>query len=167
MLSKDDRKKFRFNEKTSKRLERFGISKDTFNKHVSYSGKTYSDIFMFLSGEISRKLAKENDFQNLSQIYYEMASFLFESGKDGSRFLAESNKMELLSISSMELFSKAEIITSSCCNNCSELNGKSYDIDYLLENNILPNNDCSRIYGKEKFPHCVCSYVADTKSRTK
>lgn len=117
------------------------------------------DIIWDLLNKKTMELAKNKDFNGLKMLYYQMALFLNEKGKNFFHVLQQSRKMELESLRIMGI-KKVIIISSDGCSSCKELNDKILTIKEALKTMPIPNKNCSyKLYnGKSGF--CRCMYNA-------
>lgn len=117
-----------------------------------------------LNGEL-QKFMKLNDFYGLGLIYYEMADFLKDEGKDNAYLLELGYKMklrfqnnELLNYKKSGVCTGVEIIAvtnspeNNSCDACLQLDGKIFPIEEALLKNPLPVKNCNHKYG------CRCTY---------
>ena len=107
------------------------------------------------------KLIKENDFFGIGNIYYEMANFLKEEGKDNTRLLElgyeiklKFQKERLKEFSRSEVCTGVEVISAgdNSCEACKKLNGKIFLIKEAYSRRPLPVKNCSQECG------CRCVY---------
>lgn len=143
------------------KLESFGVTKDEFLKCreelYSKSGietnNNNNDVVWSIFNELLIKNA--TDFNLLRQIYYSMAIFLREEGKDNFKLLQQSAKATLDSFQLSDLEFKVQIVgCSDSCEACKKLNGKIMSMEeaYLLP---VPCRECTHRIG-----FCRCLYCA-------
>lgn len=140
------------------KLESFGVTRDEFLKCrkelYSKSGiETNNDVVWSIFNELLIKNA--TDFNLLRQIYYSMAIFLREEGKDNFKLLQQSAKATLDSFQLSNLEFKVQIVgCSDSCEACKKLNGKIMSMEeaYLLP---VPCRECTHRIG-----FCRCLYCA-------
>jgi len=113
-----------------KRLEDFGIKVNDFSdekielsRKFGQEAKSTDVIWGLFNGLISK--TKNQD--SLGMIYYEIALFLNEEGKDSLEIRRQSQKISLLSLKKSEVVKGVEILaTSESCDECQKLNGNKY-----------------------------------------
>ncbi|HWR93593.1 MAG TPA: hypothetical protein VN192_00135 [Flavobacterium sp.] len=156
-------KKKYFRNKWLRNIEGLGISKEDFqNKHEEFYKKngTYvkdGDVFWSLFNEL---IIKTSDTKLLRGIYYEMAWFLFEEGRDYFAIRQQSARMQLLSALNSNLNLKATILTcgDGSCQECNKLANTVYTIEEALEKMPIPCPDCTHLGTEEKKGFCRCWY---------
>lgn len=133
--------------------EKLKLSKK-FGKEASYNDTIW---------EIFNKLVLQhiNNFQALKGIYYEMAIFLNEEGKNPFQSLQNASKMELIHYKQSGL-KRVEVIAAAkvSCSECSKLNGKTFNIDDAIKTLPLPNKKCKFHLHSGEFPFCRCTWAA-------
>lgn len=140
----------------------FGITqKDYYNFKEEIKFPYPRDIVWGLFNRTVLKLSEEKDFQGLGRIYYSMALFLNEEGKNPFKSLEKSNKMQLIFMK--QSYVKKVTISSErdSCPECIKMYGKKYTIEKALEKMPIPNKNCSYIMGKGKYPFCRCMWVPE------
>jgi len=103
----------------------------------------------------------KNNLHKLKMIYYEMALFRNEQGKDCSAELQLSHKMQLMMYKKVGI-KMVKIITcgTGSCEQCRLLQDKSYTIKEALEKMPIPPKNCThKMYAKNQG-FCRCCYVA-------
>jgi len=148
-----------------KRLGEYGIVKQDFEIAKAQLSEKFKqepsnqDVFWSLFHQLIAK--NRNNLQTLKMIYYEMALFLNEQGKDCFTQLQLSNKMELLMYKKAGI-NKVQILTcgTGSCEQCQLLQDKIYTIDEALEKMPIPNKDCTKKMYDKNQGFCKCSYVA-------
>ncbi|MEO0114614.1 MAG: hypothetical protein ABIK93_03970 [candidate division WOR-3 bacterium] len=150
------------------KLSEVGISEADFCKRV---GKTIEeatdqeikDIIWSKYNELVMKYTKSNDFGVLKTLYYRMALFLDEEGKDFFQILQQSAKMELMNFRQSKVIKKVEILTAgeNSCESCQQLAAKVFTIEEALKNMPIPNKECSfKMFEKSIRGFCRCCYNA-------
>ena len=113
-----------------------------------------------LNEEADDAISTQSWFQ-LGVIYYNMAEFVTNEGKDAQylrdqayKFKLMSQREDLLAYGQSEVVSSVEILTAKGkCGACLHKNGDIYSISTALKLNPLPIKTCGNIYG------CRCVYV--------
>ena len=113
----------------------------------------------------AQELIKFNDFYSLGMVYYEMANFVKNEGKNNSHLLELAYQMklrfqnnQLMEYKKSNVCTGVEIIAvtnspgNNSCEECLRLNGKRFTINEALSQNPLPVKDCGHEYG------CRCVY---------
>lgn len=107
------------------------------------------------------KLAKTNDFMQISIIYSQMSVFLTKRGKDSRHLQIESNKMMLRDYAKMGVIDFEVVCNPDPCTACKQLGGKKYQMSKeIIDNPPAPPEGCKCELWKGKPPLCACSYVA-------
>jgi hypothetical protein len=115
-----------------------------------------NDIIWSLFNQV---VLKTRDYQTLKMIYYEMALFLNEEGKDFFHVLQQSKRMELI-VYKQRGVKKVEILAASnSCEHCQKLNGKILTINEALEEMFIPCEECTHIISVAHRGFCRCCYV--------
>lgn len=119
------------------------------------------DVLWRLYNELALRFLKIGDLEQLKTVYFEMALYLNESGKNCTETLQLSNKYDLLNWRKMG-YKNVIIVTcgSSSCDNCNKNEGKTYTISEALKLKPLPCKDCTFKLRDDKLPWCRCSYDA-------
>ncbi len=147
--------------KWEKNLERYGITNKQFEKEKKELSKKFkkeasdSDVTWSLFNKLLIKSV--SDFQKLSSIYYDMAIFLNEEGRNSSDMKGLSAKMKLLDFKQNGI-EKVRWVASAgarTCKKCESLNGKVFLMDEALEKIPLLVKDC-----KNLDDGCRCCWVA-------
>ena len=146
--------------KWKKNLERYNITPEQFEKEKRELSKRFKkeafdgDIIWSLFNKLILKNA--NDFQKLSSIYYEMAIFLNEEGKNSYDMKYQSTKMQLLDLkqNGAKKVRWVASVGTRTCKKCESLNGKNYSIEKALKEMPLPLKDC-----KNLEDGCRCCWV--------
>jgi hypothetical protein len=121
---------------------------------------TLDDAYMFL---LNNKIKKARSNSEKSSLYYLKALLLDNAGKDFTKDLVESRRLELQHLKTHEFVKKVQIITShDCCKNCAANSDKVFTIQEALETMPLPHPGCSRpLHGQNGFCHCSYLIVND------
>lgn len=131
------------------------MPEDYFRKEQELLGKfkkmpPLADIIWGLFNEAV--VLKSNDLHVLSMIYFQMAEFLDEEGKDPYPCLHDHIKTQLLhdQQNGVKKVKIIAIMDRNTCSFCKELDGKTYLIDDALKKMPIPIKGC---------PFCRCRYV--------
>lgn len=160
LMKKDEADALDEKHKIKYKMVYFGMSEKDYYFHKNKLAKKrgfepeYFDIIWDLLNEKTMELANDKNFNELSLLYYKMALFLNEEGKDFSHVLQQSRKTELENMKAMGI-KKVEIMSIGGCLSCKELNGKKFTIKEALDTMPIPNKNCLN----EKFNNfCRCIY---------
>ena len=117
------------------------------------------DVIWSLFHQLIEK--NKNDLYKLKMIYYEMALFLNEHGKDCSTELQLSHKMQLMMYKKVGI-KIVKILTcgTGSCEQCRLLQDTSYTIKEALEKMPIPPKNCTNKMYDENQGFCRCCYVA-------
>jgi len=114
-------------------------------------------------GLLNQQISIKRDMSSRKIIYFEMARFIYEEGKNPYELLKEASKCELLKYKESGVVSKVKI--NSCgdlsCKECQKLNGKTYLVEKALEEMPVPCKDCDNDKNKNGFPWCRCRWVGE------
>lgn len=146
-----------------RRLLEYGVSKSDFENHRKILTKRFSkepsddDIVWSLFNGL---IARTDDYGTLGGIYYAMALFLNDEGKNPFQTIELSRKMSLLEFKVNGL--EKVIIYSARDNSCSaclKQHETVYQIKTALGEMPIPCKDCSYILHNGKYPFCRCLYA--------
>ncbi len=117
------------------------------------------DILLSLFHQLIAK--NKNDLHKLKMIYYEMALFLNEQGKECTTELQLSHKMQLMMYKKVGI-KMVKVLTcgTGACGQCRLLQDKSYTITEALEKMPIPPKNCATKMYDENQGFCRCCYVA-------
>ncbi len=96
-------------------------------------------------------------------LYFLMAHYLYEDGRDFFHLLEQSRKMELTAYKRDGIFDKVYVITTrdASCEACQKLDGKVFTVDEALEHMPIPCKDCTFDFAGTGQPGwCRCLYGA-------
>ena len=158
--------KVNFMNKWLSNLEQYGITKNDFVIRKDKLSKKFAqeasdrDVIWSIFNEL---LTKIRDLHSLKMIYYEMALFLNEEGKDCFTVLQQSAKMELMKFKQEGFFKKVRILTAGedSCEACQRLKDTVFTIEEALEKMPIPCKECTHKLYDEKRGFCRCCYVAE------
>jgi len=140
----------------------FEITKDQLSKKFGQEPSNQDVLWSLFNQLIAKNI---NDFFTLKRIYYEMALYLNDLGKDFFPFLQISRKMELMNYKQNYKhlgINKVQILTCGpgSCMQCQSLHGKIFTIEEALEKMPIPVKTCTKTMGDGKKGFCKCCYVA-------
>ena len=120
---------------------------------------SYNDTIWSLLNDLVVKYINDNN--KLAGLYYSMALFLNEEGKNPFDMLYQSKKMNLMNYRNVGLLKNVEIISAKkvSCPECNKFNGKIYKIEEALREMPLPNKKCSTHLHGGKFGFCRCVWA--------
>jgi len=148
-------------DKWKENLRRYNITNKQFEKEKKEISKRFkkeaSDgdvIWSLFNKLVSNHI---NDFAKLSHIYFEMALFMKEEGKNPYDMKCQSTKMQLLDFKQRGVKKVRWVAShgSRTCKKCERLNNKIYSIEKALKEIHLPLKDC-----KNLEDGCRCMWVA-------
>jgi len=130
--------------KWKKNLERFGVTNKQFEEDKKELSKRFKkeasdgDVIWSLFNKLILKNAR--DFQELSSIYYEMALFLKDEGKNSYDMKYQSTKMQLLYYkeNGIEKVKWIASLGDRTCEQCASLNGRIFSIEEVLKDMLFP-----------------------------
>lgn len=148
-----------------KRLGEYGVVEQDFEVSKAQLSDKFKqdpsnqDVFWSLFHQLIKK--NRNDLQTLKRIYFEMALFLNEEGKDFFTVLQLSSKMVLMMYKKAGI-DKVQILTcgTGSCEQCRLLQDKIYTIEEALEKMPVPCKDCMKKMNDKNQGFCKCCYVA-------
>jgi len=154
-----------FSNKWKSDLEQYGISekayiarKAEFSKQFEKNVSDRDVIWSFFNELVS----KTKNLHELKMLYYQMAIFLNEIGKDFFQLLRKARKLELLYFKEQGVVQKVQILTAgdNSCKFCQKLEKKVFTIEEALEKMPLPCKECTFKIYDENRGFCRCLYVA-------
>ena len=108
-----------------------------------------------------------NDFQRISQLYFEMALQTYHEGRGFRHLLEQRAKSELMRWKRAGFVTHVNVhAVENSCPQCKKLNGAQFAIKDALQNMPLPQTDCSHESDPGKPGWCRCIYlpvIEDTK----
>lgn len=156
-----EQKRINFRSRWLTDLKRFGIKEqDFYARKIQFLKKSGiqnndNDVIWSFFNELLFK--NHNNFNQLQVLYYSMALFVNEEGKDNFYLLKECakaslNRMQLES----DLFFMVQVVAcSNSCDNCKKLNGLKMTIEDAFKTMPIPCKQCNHSIG-----FCRCSYGA-------
>jgi len=147
-------------------LEQYGVTKRDFELHKrrlsEESGREPSDedVIGSLLGNLA---AKTRDLQKRKMIYYEIALFLDQQGKDPFEALQQSARMDLMKFKKDGFVRRVSILTAGqdSCEVCRRLQGRVLTIEEALEKMPIPCRECAHRMHDEDRGFCRCRYAAE------
>lgn len=139
--------------------EEFEIAKGIYSAKGIKSNK---DIIWALFNRKLVSCIKENNWQEMRLIYYEMAIFECKEGKEFFHLLQESRKCDLMNYRSLGIKS-VEIKTAgkeNSCETCQKLEGKRMTIEDALQTMPIPVKECQKDAFDNGKGFCRCCYLA-------
>ncbi|MFA6474640.1 MAG: hypothetical protein WCV88_00380 [Patescibacteria group bacterium] len=103
-------------------------------------------------------ILKTTDLQDQKMIYFTMALYLNEEGKDSFKENAAAAKLELQILKELGC-EKVEILCNSGCIHCNINSGKIFDLKEAFENMPIPNPRCTYDMNQNGKPFCRCTYL--------
>jgi hypothetical protein len=94
-------------------------------------------------------------------VYYSMALFMDEEGRDPGHVRTEAARMQLHEFKEQGV-SRVEICSTRGCPACSRLDGKAFAISTALSEMPIPCPDCAHTLKNPKRGFCRCSWVPVT-----
>jgi len=158
LMKKDEADALAEKFKIKYKLEYFGLSETDYNSQKKKladkfgSEPKYYDVMWSTLNAKTLELMKTRNFQRLSNLYYQMAFFLNEEGKNFFYVLQRSRKVELENTKAK----KVKIMSAGGCPSCKKLDGKSFTVKEALDTMPIPNKNCSNI---EYNNFCRCMYT--------
>jgi|Deesub1362A_J573_1020465.scaffolds.fasta_scaffold08724_2 tetratricopeptide (TPR) repeat protein len=121
---------------------------------------SHRDVLWGLYSKTITKLANQKDaLAVLSWVYWHMALFAYEEGKDPEPLLRQSHRMYLKSLRSWGADRGVKIVArDDACSQCQELNGTVLTIREALAKMPLPHKACTHKEGENPYSICRCRY---------
>ena len=167
-----ERERVRSTKRWLKRLdERFGVSDKDFDRHRKMLRERFGqepgdgDVLWSLFHGVLDRSMKDGNSRTLSRLYFEMARFLYEEGRDFSHLLVQSHRMELMDyrdVISWGFVERVHIATKDdrSCQACKRLQGTVLTIEEALANMPVPCKECTYELRKGSPGWCRCMYLA-------
>ena len=161
LVTEDDARKIDW----LKRLDEYGATEQDFEVIKDQLSKKFGqepsnqDVLWSLFNQLIAK--NRDDFQTLKRIYYEMALFLNDLGKDFFSILQLSAKMELMNYKQAGI-KNVQILTCGLgsCEQCRQLQDKIFTMEEALASMPIPVETCTKIMANGQRGFCKCCYVA-------
>lgn len=135
-------------------VEQYLESKNELGEQFGFEPKCKDVIWHVCNKEI---IKKRNNRSALGTLYYNMAIFLDNAGKDPFEMLKQSAKAKLKSFKK-EGVDIVEITGGNNCTYCMNLKDKIYKIDEALDQMPIPHKDCINVIHNKKGGFCTCQY---------
>ncbi len=152
-----------------KELQKAGKTQKDFEekrKVFENAGKALedNDIYLKLYEDL---IDKCKDYQELEEVYSNMARFLDQLGRESFEFQQKARQAKLLGFE-YEGINKVRIISAECCDSCSEYDGRVIELEKALLNLPMPSSLCGATMHSE-FCWSKSNYqrVEDTASVSK
>lgn len=155
--------------RTREVLERNGITNsdlEDVKKHLTQRFGKEPSLSDIAWGAFNRRIIElgkmgEESLHELSILYFDMAMFLYNEGKDPSRLLLEAHTLNLKELKNLR-FNQVRVSSAGGCASCIDLEDKIFNIDEALKKTILPSYKCTFKLDKNvKYSWCRCLYVAE------
>ncbi len=162
-------KQLHFRRKWLGMLQQYGIADEHFDTHRRRLRERFgqepsdADVVWSLFHEALHGSMKSGDFQELRMLYFEMALFLYEEGRDFFHLLEQSQRMELTAYKQDGIVEKVRILKTraTACEACKRLQGRVFALDEALEQMPIPCKDCTFDFqGTGQPGWCRCLYGA-------
>jgi len=162
------RKRIAYRKRWIGRLALYGITDQHFEAKKAQLGKEFqkeprdADVVWGLFNNLLTQQMKTSDHDALKGLYYDMALFAEEEGREFFHLLQQARKMELLHWREAGIgVTKVEILTAGdkACPSCQPLRGKIFKIKDALKEMPIPNKDCTTHWHHPKQGFCRCSYL--------
>lgn len=131
---------------------------ERFKKFMKPPSRT--DVYWSILNKLLEAKMAENNFQDLSSIYFDQALYLHQKGRPSTHLQRQANKMELHRYCKEGFIKKIEILATKCCENCMKQNGKIFNLDEAFKNLPIPLRDCTNKINKNAPDGwCTCCYL--------
>jgi hypothetical protein len=153
---------------TLKGMGSFDVSEDDFFREREELAERFGrqpdsgDVLWSLYNRLVYESTPSRD-SVLPFLYFLMAHFLYEEGKEFRHLLEQSRKMELTEYKKDGVVEKVFIITAgdASCEACQKLDGKVFTVDEALDQMPIPCKDCTFDFqGTGQPGWCRCLYGA-------
>jgi hypothetical protein len=150
-------------------LAQYGISDNDFESHREMLRERFGqepgdgDVVWSLFHKALDGSMKSGDLQELKVLYFEMALFLYQEGREFFHLLEQSRKMQLTEYKKGGWVEKVSIITAgdASCEACQKLDGKVFTVDEALDQMPIPCKECTFDFrGTGQSGWCRCLYGA-------
>ncbi len=151
-----------FRKEWLRRLEQFGVTEADFatQKRVLAGrvGEKASDRDVIWS-LFNTAVTKTHELGMLKFLYYTMALFVDEEGRDATYLLKESARTELLMYREGGR-DRIRISTARerSCDSCRNLEGQTVAIEQAFDSMPIPNKDCAFHLSSAEWAFCRCTY---------
>lgn len=147
-------------------LAQHGISDKGFETHKGMLRQRFGqepgdgDAVWSLFHEALDDSMKSGDLPELKMLYFEMALFLYQEGRQFFHLLEQSRKMELTGYEEWGRPMQVEILAGrDSCESCKAQNSRILTVDEALKTMPLPNRSCTYELERGKRGWCRCVYL--------
>lgn len=161
-------KQLHFRRKWQGMLEQYGMVDEDFDTHRKKLRERFGqepgdgDVVWSLFHEALDASMKSGNFQELRMLYFEMALFLYEEGRDFFHLLEQSHRMELTKYKQWGFVEKVRMHAAgdTSCEACQQLEGTLLSLEEALDQTPLPCKDCTfDFHGSGRPGWCRCQYL--------
>jgi hypothetical protein len=105
----------------------------------------YDDLIWSISNGLLLEYGKKNLYKEMSMLYFSMALFQRNHGKEFTYLLYEARKMELYDINANtpSEFKYKVVIIADLCPECLKLDSQKFTIKEALEQMPIPHKNCT------------------------
>ena len=163
----EEKKNYYFYKKWFRNLEYLGISKSTINSVQNRLRNKWGEphptnrdlVWALFNNQIIELTKNKSGYNEFKMLYLQWALFSCEINLDPTKLRQESHKMSLYEIKNNG-YKRVEVLAKSGCEECKKLEGKIFDLDEVINLNLLPNKRCTHKL-KENDIHswCRCMYL--------
>lgn len=121
---------------------------------------SFGDVAWSVANQMIIKTIRNNDLGLLRSIYFQMALYLYNTGRNYTGILDKSFEINLNEYKKSGIEKVEVLAASDSCDYCKVLNNKIYNIAEAFEKKILPCKQCTyQVNEKSKIGWCRCCYV--------
>ncbi|MFQ6127076.1 MAG: hypothetical protein ACE5R6_21070 [Candidatus Heimdallarchaeota archaeon] len=160
-------KQIQFRKRWMGKLAAYGITEQDFTRHKAMLSQRFGreawdhDVLWAIFNNLLTQKMKTQDFHQLKVLYYSMALFLNEEGKDWFKVLQQSSRMELLYYKQSRVVKNVQILTTrDACEACQLLANQVWSIDEALKQMPIPVKGCTRSIQDDSQGFCRCRWNA-------
>jgi hypothetical protein len=157
--AKEERRERGSRNRWIRKLESDGVTREDFERQRKRSASD-ADAIWALFNQVTQSYMKCGDYQGLSAVYYDMALFLDEEGKDSLKVGQAARKMTLMDFKETGVVDAVEIVGGGGCSKCQALVGRRLSIDEALRTMPIPCAACEDYLNYPNRGLCRCIYVA-------
>lgn len=143
-------------------LSYYGITGQDYQKAEEQLSKQFgfkvkpNDVIWSILNEL---VTKQKDWHSLKMLYFKMALFLNDEGKDSFDMLAEAAKCELMNYKEINFVQKVAISSARGCEECKKTDGQTFTLEEAFKIMPIPNRKCTFRFSENQPPFCRCRYV--------
>lgn len=145
----------------------FGVDRDDFFRERERLTRQFgkkpssSDVLWSLYNTVISRLADIGEFHP-SFLYFLMAHFLYDEGREFRHLLQQSIEMQLTEYRESRVADKVRILTGrdGSCEACRQLEGRVFTLDEAFELMPIPCKDCTFELHPGKPGWCRCQYLS-------